>query len=111
MINTIDLKRKIMLRVYAIFIIRKLKNPFVLEVLIFALSFLTLTYLVSIEHIIANTPHDIYGFYRFSLSAFLGTKYTVKAIVLVAIFILGIWFKNMARFTYVNTTNRFFARA
>ena len=111
MTNTLDIKRKIMFRVYAIFIIRKLKNPIVLEMLIFALSFLTLTYMVSLEHIIANTPHDLNGFYHFSLSAFLGTKYMVKAIVLVSIFIIGIWLKNMARFTYVNTTNRFFARA
>ena len=100
-----------MFRVYLIFIIRRLKNPIVFELSLFALSFLALAYMVSIEHVIANTPHDISGFYHFGLSAFLGTKYIVKALVLVAVLIAGILFKNMAKFTYVSTTNKFFVRA
>ena len=100
-----------MWRVYTLFIIRKLKSPVVFELSAFVLSFVALTYMVSIEHIIANTPHDVWGFYHFSLSAFLGTKILVKALVIVAIFIAGIWFKNMAKYTYISTTNRFFARA
>ena len=111
MTNISNLKRKIMLRVYLIFVIRKLKNPIVFEVSIFALLFLTLAYMVSIERIIASTPHDISGFYHFWLSAFLGTKLLVKAITLLAILIMGILLKNMAKYTYVSTTNKFFARA
>ena len=100
-----------MFRVYILYIIRKLKNPVVFELSIFALSFMTLAYMVSIGRIISSSPHDLDGIYHFWLSAFLGTKLLVKAMTVLAIIVAGILFKNMAKYTYVSTTNRFFARA
>ena len=109
--NTLDLKRKIMNRVYILFLIRKLKSPVVFEVVIFALSSIALFYMVSIERIIANSPHDLDGLYHFWVGAFLGTKLVVKAILLTIIIISAIFIKKMTSYVYVGTRTRLLARA
>ena len=112
--NAISLKKRIMLRVYVLFVIRKLKSPVVFETSIFVISLLLLSSMVSLHHIVANTPHNLSGFCRFWLSAFTNTGLTVKAIVLVTIFIIGLMVKDAMRYAYISTnrlTSKLFVHA
>ena len=112
MMNQSILKRKIMIRVYMLFIIRKLKNPVAFEISIFAIAFLLISYMVSIQSVIANTPRDMGGFYHFWINAFFGTKLLVKTAVLAMIVVAGIFIKNATSYIYLNTNRlRIFARA
>lgn len=108
--TTLDLKRKIMNRVYILYIIRKLKTPIAIEVLVFILTSFTLTYMISIQRIITSSPHDIEGLYHFWISAFIGTKLVVKALLLIIISISVVFVKKTTSYMYVST-NRLLARA
>lgn len=73
-----------MLRVYALFVIRKLKNPLVFESVLLVTSFIVITLRVSIRHVIGNTPHDtLASFYHFWVTAFLNTQFIVQLTTLV----------------------------
>ena len=114
--NGNNLTRKIMTRVYLLFIVRKLKNPIVFEMSVFTASFLLLAYMVSLEHIIANIPHDIGGFYRFWVSAFLNTKLITKIVTVIMFIVTGVFVKNTFSYIYTNAIkltriNRLFIRA
>lgn len=100
--NTYELKRKIMIRIYILFIIKKLKKPVVFEVLIFTLSFLSFISMVSLGHVLANTPHSIEGVYHFLISAFLSTELLVKTLILVMILVALILIKNTVDYVYAS---------
>ena len=89
-INT-NLKKRIMLGVYIIFLVRKLRTPVSIELFLLVISSGLLASSISIQHILANSPHDVMGIYHFSLNAFINTdlivKCTILAIVCVAVFL------------------------
>ena len=87
--NETQMKNKIMLRVYMMFVIRQLKNPLFLKLGVFVLSLLTINSIVSVGHIMANTPHNIVGMYHFAISAFMNTKVVVQVVTL-ALAVVGV---------------------
>ncbi len=85
---TIILKNRIMLGVYILYVIRKLKNPYVMPVLFLGLFFLPLTFLVSIPSVVSNIILTG-GSYSFVSDAFSKTDMVVQALVLLS-FISGL---------------------
>lgn len=100
--NTNELKRKIMIRVYTLFLIRKLKKPITLEVLVFSASLLSFISMVSLGHVLDNTPHSIGGVYYFLIAAFLNTELLVKILILVMIFVTLVLIRNLVDYIYTN---------
>lgn len=84
------LKRKIMIRVYAIYILRKVINPVAFKVYIIALSAIGFVSLVSVTNIFVNiTSVGFSSIFNFSYQAFINTEITVQTLfILFAIFIL-----------------------
>ena len=83
MITTI--KKKIMFGVYLLYCLRKLKNPFVAECLVFVLLAITLVYFVSILSFFSNMFSSGH-FYDYLVMAFSNTEFLVQTIlVLIAI--------------------------
>ena len=109
-INSDILKKSIMTRIYILFAIEKLKNPLALEIFVLGLSLLILGFLVSLQNVFINASNNLDNFYHFWTSAFLGTKLSVKTLVLVAVLIMGLFVKNAAVYMYINTS-RLLARA
>jgi len=103
--NENTLKRKIMRRVYLLFVIGKLKHPMVIEMFVLALSFAAIAYTVSLRDVLANTPRDVNGLYHFWTNAFLGTGLIVKILVLSVIATSLLIGKKATWFMYENTTN------
>ena len=101
---TYNLKRRIMLRVYLLFFIRKLKNPVSLKLFTLVFSFIIIGSIVSIQSVIANTPHNLLGFYHFGSSAVLNTKTLVKIIMLFLIGAGVLLIKDL--FDYIRTIPR-----
>ena len=80
---TIILKNRIMLGVYALYVIRKLKNPYVMPALFLGLFFLPLTFLVSIPSVVSNLILTR-GAYSFVSDAFSKTDIIVQALALLS---------------------------
>ena len=102
--KTTNLKIKIMNRIYFLFIIRKLKNPIFSKLLVLVFSFIAIGSIVSIQSVIANTPHNFLGFYHFGSSAVLNTKTLVKIIMLFLIGAGVLLIKDL--FDYIRTIPR-----
>jgi len=82
--NTIILKQKIMRRVRAIYLLRKIVNPVSLKCAVL-LAFTTgVVSVVSTGSIVANMPHtfDIAALFHFSSYAFMNTEILVQAFIL-----------------------------
>jgi len=77
------LSKKIMRRVYAIYLVRQLANPLALKVYTLAAILVGITSLVSIGNIIANLPtaEGFYALYDFSRYAVLHTELAVQALL------------------------------
>ena len=86
--NLLNLKSRIMSRVYVYYALRKLCHPLALEVAFFCASVAMIPLFVSIPHVLANTPRTFEGFFNFGLVAFRNTQFVVQAIV-VFMFIAG----------------------
>jgi hypothetical protein len=82
--NELQLKNKIMRRVYFLHTIRKVKGPIMSKLVLFAVFLLALSSLVSVPSIIANMPHSFGSLYSFIVAAFLNTQFAVQAILLLA---------------------------
>ena len=95
---TIPFRQRIMMGVYMIYLIRKLKNPFVSELFIISIFFTMLSFFVSLPHIFSNILLTK-GSYNFLVDAFLKTDTTVKLILLSTV-IAGLFFiKNISLYT------------
>ena len=67
-----------MFRVYVMFVIRKMKSPLFLELATLLISFFAITSMVSVQNVIANTPHSIGNLYHFWTFAFMNTKIIIQ---------------------------------
>lgn len=82
------MKKRIMFGVYTIFFVRKLKNPFITELLAFGLLVAVLFYFVSIPNVLTNMTASG-NFYNYFVMAFSNTDFLVKLVlVLTAITVL-----------------------
>lgn len=74
-----------MFGVYLLYSLRKLRNPFVAELFVFAMISLALSSLVSIPSVLSNMLESG-NFYRYFMTAFSGTDLLVQmALVLVGL--------------------------
>ena len=96
--TAVELKNRIMLRVYMIYAFRKLRQPILAEAFLLAISFALLSILVSLPHIISNIILT-QGSPAFFLDAFTKAQVFVKLIVLTGIITTTIFVWNVSRRT------------
>ncbi len=80
----IELKKKIMMRVYMLYAFRRLQEPFAAEILLLIVSMTFLFFFVSVSHVIANfaiLPHNFSAFSHFTFVAILNTRLIVQVIL------------------------------
>lgn len=101
----IALKTRIMLGVYVLYVVRRIRSPFVGELFVLGISFAILSFLVSLPHVISNIILTR-GSYVFLFDAFQKADMVVELIVLSA-FISGCFFvRNITLFTTEKFKNR-----
>ncbi len=94
----LTVKKRIMFGVFVLYFVRKLKEPFVSEPLIFLTLTALLSYFVSIPNILTNMRADG-NFLRYFIMAFLNTNFVVQAI-LIAVCVITMFFAyNLYNFT------------
>src|SRR3989338_5281500 len=89
MINlTMNMKSRILVGVYAIYCMRKLRSPFIAESFVFVLLAIFLSSVVSMPSVLANMSTSG-NFYRYFVVAFSNTDFLVQSVlVLVGVTIL-----------------------
>lgn len=87
-----ELKNNIMRQIYVIFFLRKLVSPFAVKIFALTLLFISANFLVSIKDVLMNMPNmrHLGAVYQFYFSAFLSTEFSVKFLIIGALF-LGIF--------------------
>ena len=102
----LTLKGKTMLGVYTLYIIRKLKSPFVGEIFALGIFSALLSLMVSVPHIISNIilTHCSYSFF---IDAFSKTHTVVKLLFVSAILACGLFVRNITVFTVDMVKERF----
>ena len=83
--NTFDLKKRIMMRIYLIFAIRKIKEPLYFKILVLAAALAATGSLVSLGSIITNMPIEPVALFDFGTTAFANTQLVVKIMTLVGL--------------------------
>lgn len=87
-----ELKKKIMRRVYTIYVLRKVFNPLMYRLYLLVALLGGVASFVSISNVVANMPrYGISNLYDFSMYAFLHTEVTVQVLTLGAGAVL-LWF-------------------
>ena len=95
-----------MFGVYGLFIIRRLKNPFVGELFALSILFVALSFLISLPHVIANIMLTGSS-YTFLIDAFTKTAITVKLIVISAALACGLFVRDITIVTVNQLKQRF----
>ncbi len=91
----LNLKNRIMLRVYAIYCARKAASPFVGESLAFAILAALLSIFVSIPNVLANL-FNAGDFYNFFIAAFARTDLIVQMILVLVLIPVIFFIKDIA---------------
>jgi|SRR5579872_4845088 len=102
----LTLKTRVMLGVYTVYIIRRLKSPFVGELFVLTLLFGILSFLVSLPHVLSNIMLTR-GSYTFFVDAFSKTHMTVKLILVSALASGLLFLRNVTVFTTSRLKQRF----
>ncbi|MFA6078005.1 MAG: hypothetical protein WC724_03235 [Candidatus Paceibacterota bacterium] len=91
------IKEKVMWRVHFIYKTRRILNSPLFPLVFLVVSAGALSVLVSIQHVIENTPKnfDFVRQYQFWFSAVSNTELAVKATLLVALFLLVVEVRNI----------------
>ena len=89
------MKKTIMFHIYAIYLLRKLRAPFISESVMFAILTATLFLFVSVPSVLANMfkSGDLYHYF---LTAFSATGFLVQAILVLTGITLLLFMKNIA---------------
>ena len=82
--ETIELKKKIMRRVYATYVLRRVINRFTLKCTILVFFAVGIISIVSVTDVFANMPYllDTTALYFFSKYAFMNAELTVQTLLL-----------------------------
>ena len=104
MIST--LKNRIMVGVYLLYVIRKLKNPYILPFLFFGLFISTLSFLVSIPSVISNLILTG-GSYSFVSDAFTKADLIVQVLVLMLFVCALIYLRKASLYTITFIRGKF----
>ncbi len=79
--NSTPATKKIMRRIYLLYILRRLRSPLCSKTILLCLSSIFLSLLVSIPNIIANMPHTAQAL-PFIISAFVNTELIVQLVLI-----------------------------
>ncbi len=99
MIN-LTLKKRILFNVYAICCVRKLRNPFVAEFLIFATLGIILSYLISVPNVLTNMLNSG-NFYHYFIVAFSNSGLLVQTILVLVIITILFFMRNIGVYTII----------
>lgn len=102
----LTLKTRVMLGVYALYAIRRLRNPFIGELFALGVLLSALSFLVSLPHVFSNIMLTR-GSYAFLIDAFEKTDMTVRLLVVSAALACGIFVRNITVFTANQVKQRF----
>lgn len=89
------MKKSIMFHIYAIYLLRKLKSPFITESVMLAILLTTLFLFVSVPSVLINMfgSGDLYHYF---ITAFSATDFLVQAILVLAGITALLFMKNIA---------------
>lgn len=92
------LRKKIMRRVYALYVMRRLLSPLALKAYTLVLLFTGTAALVSVSNVFKNMPQlgDVGGILYFSLAAFLNTEVLVQMLVVGMVIFLAMLARDVA---------------
>lgn len=92
------LKKKIMRRVYTLYVMRQLLSPLALKVYTLVFLFAGTATLVSVSNVFKNMPQlsDVGGILYFSFSAFLNTEVLVQSLVIGMVVFLAMLARDVA---------------
>ncbi len=102
----LEIRKHVMRRVYAIYLLRQLSRPFI-RVSALAIGALALMASVSVPDVLVNVSgvSDTVGFAKFILAAFAGTEMLVQSAVLL-VSVVGLWsFADLVR-NFTHTPQR-----
>jgi len=90
--SNVNLNKRIMRRVYMIYMLRTLINPITLKSFVLFGAAFAMASLISVTNVLENMPSiaDISVFFSFTFSAFTGTEVLVQLLV-VAVAAVGLW--------------------
>ena len=95
MINlTMNMKNRILLGVYAIYCMRKLRSPLVAESFVFAIIAAILLYFVSVPSVLTNMSASENSYHYF-IMAFSGTNFVVQSILVAGLITTAIFVRNL----------------
>ena len=89
------MKKGIMFHIYAIYLLRKLKNPFIAESVLFIAFAVTLFFCVSVPSVMTNMTASG-NFHRYLITAFSATDFLVQTILVSAGITMLLFVKNIA---------------
>ncbi len=96
--TSLTIKTRVMLGVYTLYILRRLRSPFVGELCALGMLFASLSFLVSLPHVISNIILTR-GSFTFMIDAFLKTDIAVELLVISAALACGLFVRNITVFT------------
>lgn len=79
------LQKRVMRRVYAVYLWRQIARPRTVKAFVLASALAGLTSLVSLPHVVANMPGDPVRVLNFFAAAFVGTDMTVQMLSVVMV--------------------------
>jgi hypothetical protein len=102
----VQLKKKIMRRVYGTFFVRKVSSPFAVKLYILVSFTGFLISQISLGNVVANMPQvtNLGALYRFSTSAFLNTEMIVQLLSLGALIATVLLFKDVVKIYFTPTS-------
>ena len=91
---SLNLKNRILLRVYALFLLRQMKNSIVIESLVFAVLMCALFFIVSVPSVLSNiwTSGNIY---RYLISAVSEADLAVQLILVSVVIVTIVRMRNL----------------
>ena len=90
----LTMKNRIMLGVYLIYAVRKLKSPLVAESVTFAILATILSVFVSVPNVLSNML-DSGNFYRYFITAFSNTNLLVQSVLILVVATLIFFVRNI----------------
>lgn len=85
------LQKRVMRRVYAVYMWRQIARPRTLKAFVLASALASLTSLVSLPNVVANMPGDPVRVMNFLAAAFVSTEMAVQ-LLSVLMLAVGVWF-------------------
>lgn len=89
------MKKRIMFHIYAIYLLRKLKNPFIAESVLFITFVAALLFYVSVPSVMTNMAASG-NFHRYLITAFSTTDFLVQTILVLASITILLFVRNIA---------------